>query len=328
MTTTRGLVAALLAGVALAGSVLPAAAQDEGVDVFVIGGKADDPFFAKIKKGVDEAALIVEAHGGTVTYLPLQTYDNIGGDAADLIRNAISQDADVIAAPNWVPDAEDEAYRAALDAGIPVMLYNSGGAEKAAELGAINYIGNEEYPAGVAAGEYFGTHDIKNVICVNTVPGAQNLEDRCRGVADGIAQQGGVSNQLPLPATSFGNPTAVAEAIKAALLRDETIDGVITISAGDANSAAIAIQQGDAGDRVSLGSFDMDEEGLNRIKDGAQLFAVDQQPYLQGFLAVTLSEAYVSFALETATDAILTGPAIVDAANVEATIAGTAAGYR
>ena len=47
--------------------------------------------------------------------------------------------------------------------------------------------------------------------------------------------------QLPLPASSFGNPTAVAEAIKATLLKDPKIDGVITVSAADADSAANGI---------------------------------------------------------------------------------------
>jgi simple sugar transport system substrate-binding protein len=303
-------------------------ASAEGVTIAVVGGKADDPFFAKVKKGIDEATLTVEAHGGTVNYLMLQNYDNIGGDAANLIRTAISQGASVIAAPNWVPASQDEAYQAALAAGIPVMLYNSGGAEKAKELGAINYIGNEEYPAGLAGGDYFGTHGVKNVICVNTVPGAQNLEDRCKGISDAISKHGGVSNQLPLPASSFGDPTAVAEAIKAKLLSDDTIDGVVTISAGDANSAANGIQQAGATEKVKLGSFDMDEAGLDRIKAGTQLFAIDQQPWLQGYLAVSLSDAYVNYALKSPTHPILTGPGIVDAANVDATIAGAKAGYR
>ena len=69
----------------------------QGVVIAVVGGKADDPFFAKVKKGIDDATLVVEAHGGTVNYLMLQTYDNIGGDAANLVRTAISQGASVIA---------------------------------------------------------------------------------------------------------------------------------------------------------------------------------------------------------------------------------------
>src|SRR5271156_4418739 len=300
----------------------------EGAKIAVIGGKTDDPFFATVKKGIDDAALVVKAHGGSVNYLQLQTYDNIGGDAANLIRTAIGQHPSVIAAPDWVADSEDEAYKAATAAGIPILLYNSGGGDKAKELGAINYVGNEEYPAGLAGGEYFAAHGSKNVICVNTVPGAGNLEARCKGISDGISKQGGKPTQLPLPASSFGNPTAVAEAIKATLLKNPTIDGVATISAGDANSAANGIQQAGLTAKIKLGSFDMDETTLDRIKDGTQLFAIDQQPWLQGFLAVSLSDGYFNYGLKTATATILTGPGIVDASNVDVTLTGAKAGYR
>ncbi len=297
-------------------------------NIAIIGGKADDPFFAKIKKGIDDATLVVKAHGGTVNYLQLQTYDNIGGDAANLVRNAISQKADIIAVPDWVPGSEDEAIKAALAAHIPVMLYNAGGGDKAKELGAINYIGNEEYPAGLAGGEYYSTHGAKHVICVNTVPGAQNLEDRCKGIADNMKKAGGKAEQLPLPASSFGDPTAVAEAIKATLLKDGTVDGIFTISAGDGDSAATAIEQAGKTGKVQLGTFDMNVAGLNRIKDGKQLFAIDQQPWLQGFLAVTLADGNVNYALKVASAPILTGPGIVDKDNVVATLKGGEQGYR
>jgi len=304
------------------------AALADGATIAVVGGKTDDAFFAKVKKGIDDGALVAKAHGAKVTYLQLQTYDNIGGDAANLVRTAISQKATVIAVPDWVPGSEDEAIKAAQAAGIPVILFNSGGADKAKELGAINYVGNEEYTAGLAAGAYFGTHGSKNVICVNTVPGAQNLEDRCKGVADGAAKNGAKSTQLPLPASSFGNPTAVAEAIKATLRKDKSIDGLATISASDADSAATGIEQAGATGKVKLASFDMNETGLARIKGGTQMFAVDQQPWLQGFLAVTLADAYVNYGLALASAPILTGPGIVDTANIDATLAGAKAGYR
>ncbi|MGV8988713.1 MAG: substrate-binding domain-containing protein [Cypionkella sp.] len=298
----------------------------DGKSVAVVGDKSDDPFFAKVKKGIDDGTLIVQAYGGKVNYLMLQTYDSISGDAAYLVRTAISQGASVIAVPDWVPDAEDEAIKVAQAAGIPVILYNAGGADKAKELGAINYISNDEYTADLAAGAYFGSHDFKNVICVNTVPGAQTLEDRCKGVADGIKTEGGVSNQLPLPASAFGGPTAVAEAIKATLLKDPTINGAATVSAADANAAAIGIEQAGLTGKVQLTSFDMDGTGLERIKEGTQLFAVDQQPWLQGFLAVTLADAYVNFGLSISSTPVLTGPGIVDSANIYATLAS--AGYR
>ena len=299
-----------------------------GGTVAIVGGKTDDAFFAKVKKGIDDGILVVKAHGGTVNYLQLQTYDNIGGDAANLVRTAISQKAAVIAVPDWVPGSEDEAIKAAQAAGIPVILYNSGGGDKAKELGAINYVGNEEYPAGLAGGAHYTASGAKNVICVNTVPGAQNLEDRCKGISDGITKGGGKSTQLPLPASAFGNPTAVAEAIKATLLKDKTIDGVVTISAGDADSAAVGIEQAGGTGKVQLGSFDMNETGLERIKAGTQSFAIDQQPWLQGFLAVTLADGFVNYGLKLASAPILTGPGVVDKSTIDATLAGAKAGYR
>jgi simple sugar transport system substrate-binding protein len=319
------LTAVMTAAVLAAGAT---AAIADGPKIFVIGGKADDPFWSKVKKGADEAGKVAELNGGSVTWLGPQNYDNLGPDAAKLIRTALSQHPSAVVGPDWVPEAMDDAFKEVVAAGVPLIIYNSGGMDAAKRLGALNYVGNEEYPAGLGGGEYFGSHGVKNVLCVNTLPGATNTEDRCKGIVDGIAKSGGKSSQLPLPSSSFGNPTAVAEAIKAALLKDTSIDGVITISAPDANSAANAIAQAGAGDKVKLASFDMDETGLQRIKDGTQMFAVDQQPYLQGFLAVSLLNGYVNYGVDLPTRPVLTGPGIVDASSVEATLKGAAAGAR
>lgn len=327
MTRMQRIAAVLLSSAALATAATVTLAAD-GARIFVVGGKADDPFWAIIKKGVDDAGLVAEKNGGTVSFLQLQTYDNIGADAGNLVRTAISQGAGGIAVPNWVPEAEDEAIKAADAAQIPVVLYNAGNIDKAKELGAINYIGTDEALAGEAGGKYLSEHGAKNVLCINTVPGAANLETRCKGIIDGITAGGGAGKQLPLPATSFGNPTAVAEAIKAALLKDQTVDSVITISAGDADSAANGIAQAGAMARVKLGSFDMNQTALDRIQHDAQLFVIDQQPYMQGYLATAVLASHVAFGTSIPTQPILTGPAIVDKSNVEATIAGVKAGAR
>jgi simple sugar transport system substrate-binding protein len=71
-------------------------------NIAVVGGKADDPFFAVIKKGVDDGALAVKKNGGSVSFLQMQTYDNLGPDAAQLVRTAMSQGVDGIAVPDWV----------------------------------------------------------------------------------------------------------------------------------------------------------------------------------------------------------------------------------
>lgn len=327
MTITKRLMAALVTTAVMATSATAVMAQD-GANIFVVGGRADDPFWSIVKRGAEDAGKVVEAQGGSVTWLGPLNYDNLGPDAADLIRTALSQNPDAIVGADWVPDAMDEAFKAVVDAGVPLIIYNSGGIEAADRLGAMNYIGSDEYVAGVAGGEYFGTHGSANVLCVNNIPGHVALEARCKGIADGIAKHGGKSKQLPLPATLHGDRTATAEAIKGALVRDPAIDGVVTTSAESASSAAVAISQAGVVDSVQLGTFDMDEATLQRIEAGTQLFAIDQQPYLQGYLAVSLLNGFVNYGLDVPTSPILTGPGMVDIDNVKATLAGVKAGAR
>jgi simple sugar transport system substrate-binding protein len=304
-----------------------AASQAHAAKIAVIAGSAQDAFFNIVKKGVDDATLVVEANGGSVTYLTVPSYDNFGPDLVGLINTAVSQGVDGIAIPIWVPDAQVPALQAAAQQGIQIMMYNSGGDSKDAVSG-INYFGSDERGAGVAGGEYLAQNGAKKILCVIHVPGAVNLETRCNGAEEGATANGATIVRLPLPANMDGNAAGTAEAIKAELLRDPTIDGVLTLAAWAADAAAMAIQQAGLGDKVKLGTFDMSASVLDRIKAGGQTMAIDQQPYAQSFLATTMLAAKIDFGIELATDPVLTGPAIVDASNVDLALAGVSLGAR
>ena len=185
MRNLKRVVSALMATAALGLAVGSAMAQD-GAKIFVVGGKPDDPFWSIVKRGAEDAGKVVEAQGGSVTWLGPQNYDNLGPDAAELIRQAIDQKADAIVGPDWVPEAMDPAFKAVVDAGIPLVIYNAGGIEAADRLGAMNYVGAVDYKSGYAGGEYLGKAGKKKGVCVNTLPGAANIEAFCRGFKDGI----------------------------------------------------------------------------------------------------------------------------------------------
>jgi len=222
-------------------------------NIFVIGGKPDDPFWSIVKRGAEDAGKVVEAQGGSVTWLGPQNYDNLGVDAAELIRQAIDQGADAIVGPNWVPEAMDPAFKAVVAAGIPLIIYNAGGLEAADRLGAMNYVGSDDFKAGERAAKYFADKGIKNVVCINTLPGAANIEANCNGLGKGAKDIGGTAATLPLPATSFGSATAVAQAVKAYLLKNPKVDGVYTIGNVDANSAINGIMQAGKSGKVQVG---------------------------------------------------------------------------
>jgi len=211
----------------------------QGAKIFVVGGKPDDPFWSIVKRGAEDAGKVVAAEGGKVAWLALQNYYNLGVDAAELIRQAIDQHADAIVAPDCVPAAMDPAFQAVKKAGIPFVVYKAGGIQAADRLGAMNYVGAVDYKAGVAAGDYMGKAGHKNGVCVNSLLGVANIEDYCKGFADGIKNAGGKSDVLPLPATAEGNVTAVAQAVRAYLLQHADVDALMAT----ANLDAVGIVQ-------------------------------------------------------------------------------------
>lgn len=303
-------------------------AYAEGAKIFVIGGKPDDPFWSIVKRGAEDAGKVVEAQGGSVTWLGPQNYDNLGVDAAELIRQAIDQGATAIVGPDWVPEAMDPAFKAVVDAGIPLVIYNAGGIEAADRLGAMNYVGAVDYKAGVAGGEYLGKAGGKSGVCVNSLPGAANIEAYCKGFGDGLTSAGAKSDVLPLPATAEGNVTAVAQAVKAYLLQHDDVDSVFTTANLDAVGAVQGIAQAGKTGKVKVCGVNFDEAILGQIDAGTQACAIDQQGYQQGFYAVSILNGYVNYGLSIPTREILTGPGVVDATNIKATLVGAQQGTR
>lgn len=310
---------------ALATSLLLATSA-MAADIAVIAGSIEDGFFNLIKKGVDDATLAVKANGGSVNYMRTPNYDNFGPDLVQLINTAVSQNVDGIAIPVWVPDSQVPALKAAAAKGIKIMMYNAGQDVKE-DINGLNYFGSDEYEAGKAGGAYMAKNGAKHILCHIQTPGAINLETRCKGVTEGAQANGAKATTLRLPANLDQNTTATAEAIKAELMKDRSIDAVINLAAWSSDAASIAKRQAGR-PNVMLGTFDLSPAVADRIKSGDLTMAIDQQPYLQGFLATSMLAAHIDFGTEIATDPVLTGPAIVDSSNLDAALIGISKGAR
>ncbi|HEX3679342.1 MAG TPA: substrate-binding domain-containing protein, partial [Galbitalea sp.] len=219
----------------------------KNINIVVIGGTSDDPFFSTVKNGVDAAAKSIEAAGGKVTYLSLANYNNLGPDTAKLEATALSLHPSAVAVPDWVPTAQDPNLKAISAAGIPLVIYNSGTIDNAKSVGAFTYIGGDYTLSGVAGGKEFVNAGAKNVVFVNTVPGDASSEEFSTGYKQAMTAAGDKYTELNLPASSFGNATAVAQAIKSELLNNPSVDGIATYGVQDASSAASAISQASAG---------------------------------------------------------------------------------
>lgn len=298
-----------------------------GVHVVVMGGAPSDSFWSVVKNGTLDAGMAIENSGGKVTVLSMPNYDNFNADAAKLVDKMLTLDPTAVVIPDWVPDSMNEGIKKLKEAGVIVVLYNSGQHE-VENVGAEIYIGSDDYVAGKMAGEAMIKAGKKNVVCVNTLPGLANIEARCKGVKDGVVAGGGKSDSLNLPSSSFGDATAVTQAVKAAITKDTSIDGLVTIGDSDADSVTEAIAQAGVADKVFHGGINVNAQSLQRVKDGTQFFAIDQQGYAQGYYATSYAFQLAAYAISLPVKELLSGPSLISAENVDKVLAGAKGGRR
>jgi simple sugar transport system substrate-binding protein len=241
---------------------------------------------------------------------------------AALIQDAINSHVNGIAVTDPDPQALCPTIQKARQAGIPVVMFNAGVANWQA-CGGMEYFGQDESIAGQAAGKRLNAAGAKHVLCVLQAQGQVQLEARCAGVQQGLGSEGTVT-KLYVNGT---DNSAMLSSMTAKLTQDKTIDAVITLGAPVALVAIQAISS--AHSNAKLYTFDTNAAEIAKIKDGSVQWAVDQQPYLQGYESVDslwlfLTNGNVLGGGQT----VLTGPAFIDASNVAQVAQYAAAGNR
>ncbi|MFD3372889.1 MULTISPECIES: sugar ABC transporter substrate-binding protein [unclassified Streptomyces] len=240
---------------------------------------------------------------------------------ASLVQNAIDQKVDGIAVTLAKPDAMKDVIAKARKAGIPVVGLNSG-MDQWKDQGLLEFFGQDELVAGEAFGEKLNETGAKNNICVIQVQGHVGLEQRCAGVKKTFK---GKTTNLYVNGT---NMPAVKSTISAKLKQDTSIDTVVTLGAPFALTAVQSVSE--SGSKAKVATFDLNKEMVSAIKGGDVEFAVDQQPYLQGYLSVDSLWLYKTNGNFSGggQEPVLTGPAFVDKSNVEAIAKFAAKGTR
>jgi simple sugar transport system substrate-binding protein len=274
---------------------------------------AGDAFWDRVKSGAEKAG---EDYGVNVEY----SNDALPEGQSQLIDGAVADEVDGIVVSMANPDGLQASIEAAVEAGIPVVTINSG-VDRFEEFGAITHIGQSETIAGEAVGERLNEAGMTKAICVIQEAGNVGLEERCKAAA-GVFD--GEMTNLQVDGT---DDNAVTATITSQLQADPDIDGVLTLGGQYAIDAVGAAEQ--AGSDAQIATFDLSEDVANAVKDGTILFAVDQQPYVQGFLGVTtLYLKSVNGNDVGGGQPINSGPAFVTPENVDEVLEFTVNGTR
>lgn len=247
-----------------------ASAEDIRIDV-VTHAAPGDSFWDVVKAGSDRAG---EDLGIDVRY----NSSPDPGEQSTLIDNAVADGTGGIVVSMANPDGLETAVRSAVDAGIPVISINSG-IDDWQDFGAITHVGQSETIAGETAGEQLTEAGVSSAICVIQEPGNIALEERCRAAASTF---GGDMKNLQTDNTDLAGSQAT---IESALSADDSVDGILALGGDMAGRAVAAVET--SGRDVQVGTFDLNADVAGLVEDGSLLFAIDQQPYVQGYLGVT-----------------------------------------
>jgi simple sugar transport system substrate-binding protein len=280
---------------------------------FVTHQVPGDTFWDLVRRGAEAAA--------AKDNIDLQySHDPDAADQASLVRAAINDKVAGIAVTLAVPEVMAPAVQAAGGADIPVVAVNSGIAHWKA-MGVLEYFGQDEMIAGQAAGERFTHEGARNTVCVIHEPGHVGLEARCAGVAQGFKGQ---TQTLYVDGV---DRSTVKRAVMEKLHQDFSIDRVLTLGAPMALAALEAV--GEANSYARVATFDTNAGVVEAIKNGMIEWAIDQQPFLQGYLAVDSLWLYLTNKNVIGGGApTLTGPSFVDESNIDSVADLAEAGTR
>lgn len=264
-----------------------------------------DTFWDIVQKGAREAAA-----KDNINFLYSKSDE--GQQQAQLVQAAIDKKVDGLIVTLAKPDAMKAVVTKAVAAGIPVITVNSG-SEQSTAYGAITHIGQDETIAGEAVGEELNERGRKKALCVLHEQGNVGHEQRCAGVKSTFD---GTLQNLYVDGTNMPD---VQASIEAKLQADRSVDAVVTLGAPFADTAVKAKKT--AGSKAEIDTFDLNAKVVTGLQDGSLGFAVDQQPYLQGYEAVDLLWLYRYNAdVLGGGKPVLTGPQIItkaDAAKLE-----------
>ena len=303
-----GLAAATLLAATACSSQGGAQQQDAGsansprlTIAMITHGAPGDVFWDQIQKGALEAAAkdnVDFKYSGSIN----------ANEQSTFIQNAIDSKVNGIAVTLPNAAAVAPVVQKAVAAGIPVVAINAGDRDWQ-KLGALSFFGEPEVLAGEFAGEELNRLGSTHALCVIQAQGQVQLEDRCAGMASKFTGQ-----TEKLYANGDDTPSYVST-VSSKLRQDPSIDAVVTL--GPALGVATQQQLEQDGSKAKVATYAFTSDLIPLLQSGKVAFTIDQQPYLQGYMAIDSLWLYNrNHSALGAQQPVATGPVVVDQSNI------------
>lgn len=288
-----------------AGAASPASAEGERF-VLVSHAPDSDSWWNTIKNAINVAG---EQMGVTVEYRNPPTGDL--ADMARIIEQAAASSPDGIISTIADFDVLSGPLGNAVAMGIPVITINSGTEEQSKEIGALMHVGQPEKAAGFGAGEKAKAAGVTKFLCVNHYITNPASVERCQGYAEALGVE--LGNQM---IDAGQDPAEIKSKVMAYLQTNPDTNGILTLGPTSAEPTIAALNENGQAGTIHFGTFDISSEIAAAIKSDVVAFAIDQQPFLQGYLPVVILTNLARYGVVPG-NSINSGPGFVTKDNIE-----------
>ncbi|KAJ3374495.1 hypothetical protein GGF31_007273 [Allomyces arbusculus] len=281
---------------------------------------SNDAFHQQAKYGAFAA---VREHGTTLRFIDTSVFDlqALSSQVATVINQGIS--ALVLPVPST---ATGQDFTALIDmaaaSNVSVITWGTGmirGADRVQLGKAAMHIGQNETLSGMQVGARLNAlfPAGAQVLCVTQELGSDDMPLKCAGIRAALTNgrsvaPAGIAGSFVLAIPSRNTPQSIAT-IQAALVAFPQIAATVYPTAEAARMVLSAIP---AGRSMVVAGYGLNQDVAAAIGQGQIAFTVNEQPFLQGYLAVAGLSFFLTHGYILQNPVLETGPFFVDASNV------------
>lgn len=264
--------AVVLLGIVLA-SCGPAPYHQQEERYFFIAANINLPYWQEAQAGFTDAAAalgVKTEFDGPASFAPQEELD--------AFQKAVAQKPSGIMLSATKPDLFRPAIDAAVAKGIPVICIDADVPDSRRVL----FVGTDNSRAGAEGAKRMAEllHGKGSVVII-TIPGQSNLDERVRGVNEGLKKYIGI--KIVQTIDDRGDPRTANDQISALLQAKAKFDGVICLEASGGSGTAEALHRLNFDGKIPIVAFDKDPETLDWIERGSITATIAQKPYVMSY---------------------------------------------
>jgi len=267
-----------VADFALADRIAEAVAGGDQLNIYVSYHDVSNEFAPFIRRGVFRAS--EELAVNAVFMGP------VGADADAQISEieTLMDTMDGLAISSVSTDALAPLINRVIEAGIPVVTYNTDNPESE----RLVFAGQDLVQSGREAGALMGSVlDENGVVIITTLDAAAQWSiDRETGAREALGAYPGI--EIVQTVNTGTDPQEIYASIENAMLANPNVTGILSLECCSTPAAGEWVDRNGATDRVMVVGFDLLDQTVDLVSEGAIQATIDQAPERQGFEAVNL----------------------------------------